>query len=151
MILDALRNKDCYRTLAPRIARALDYCAGVTERDFAEKTVELDGKNLYAMYQAYTSAGLAGREAESHRRYIDLQYIVAGEETIRVTATADMKTTKPYDPDQDIEFYEPVPGTDLRLRAGDFTILFPQDAHLPKLSTHGETAVKKVVVKILIA
>jgi len=150
MILDAIKNKDTYRQISPRLARALDYCAAASVRDFAEKTVELDGKNLYALYQAYTTAGLEGRESESHRRYIDLQYILEGEETIRVTPAPDMQTTKAYDPQKDIEFYEPRNGTDLLLRAGDFTVLFPQDAHLPKLAASAPAPVKKIVVKIRI-
>ncbi len=148
MIADSLKNKETYRGLAPDLIAALDYCATVKAAGFEVKTVELDGRKVYAMHQAYTSEGDAGHEYETHRRYIDVQYVLEGEETIRVADAALVKATKPYDGEKDFALFAAQEGTDVRLRAGDFAVLYPHDAHMPKLATGKPVAVKKIVVKV---
>ena len=44
---------------------------------------------------------------EAHRRYIDIQFVVAGQEAIRFAPASAMKTTEPYDAAKDVEFFEP--------------------------------------------
>jgi YhcH/YjgK/YiaL family protein len=86
---------------------------------------------------------------EAHRQHIDLQCLVCGTERIGY-ARADRLLAGAYDPGRDLL---PLVGTGdfLTLGAGEFMILFPQDAHMPRVAVGAPARVRKVVVKIAIA
>lgn len=113
-----------------------------------------DGKyvinnNLYANVQSYKTKENAPYEA--HRKYIDIQYMVNGEERIDVTEYKNCSTSIEYDKDKDIEFLETKVSPSIQiLRSGEFLVFFPQDAHKPSLDTNNKNFVKKVVVKVAI-
>lgn len=83
---------------------------------------------------------------ESHKKYIDLQFVAEGKEQIGVADASKAKVIKPYTVDAmnyDTEgtFYISSPDT--------FFLFFPNDAHRPSIKTPGADRVKKVVIKIL--
>ncbi|MBA2562313.1 MAG: YhcH/YjgK/YiaL family protein [Chitinophagaceae bacterium] len=86
-------------------------------------------------------------EWESHKKYIDLQYVISGEEKIAVHPITKLKITKPYDASKDIvnysgegNIYTNVPET--------FFLFFPSDGHRPNITTGGNKADKKIIIKI---
>ena len=148
MLSDAIEHRDCYRGISPRLDAALDFLAEQDPADFHEHAVEIDGRDIFAMFQEYETGPATGKEYEAHRQYIDIQYVVMGEETIRVANIAALQSSKAYDAGSDAEMFGLLKGTELHLRAGDFAILFPQDAHLPRLPENAPTRVRKIVVKV---
>lgn len=160
MIADSIRNKNLYTGISPRLALALDYVEKQTSAGFTEHTVELDGRQVYAMYQSYVTESTEGRQYEAHRRYIDVQYIVEGEEVIHAADLADMTEMSGYDGEKDVQWFMPEAAkvnsgkteavNSIHLKAGQFGIFFPQDAHMPKLAAGTPGAVKKIVVKVAI-
>ena len=46
---------------------------------------------------------------------------------------------------KDIRFYDDVPQTYYEVTPGQFTLLFPEDAHAPMV---GEGTIRKVIVKV---
>ncbi|MEJ6979815.1 YhcH/YjgK/YiaL family protein [Pedobacter sp. P351] len=84
---------------------------------------------------------------ESHRKMIDVQYIVRGKERMGVADLSKATVTKPYDPARDVanyiaagKFYVAEPGT--------MYIFFPTDVHRPSIKVDGYDVVKKVVIKV---
>lgn len=160
MIADSIRNKDLYAGISPRLALALDYVEKQTSAGFTEQTVDLDGRQVYAMYQSYVTVSTEGRQYEAHRRYIDVQYIVEGEEVIHAADLAGMTEMSGYDAEKDVQWFIPeAAGTNggkagttnlIHLKAGQFGVFFPQDAHMPKLAAGTPGAVKKIVVKVAV-
>ncbi len=156
MIADSIRNKDQYACLSPRLARALEYVEAQKAAGFAEKTVELDGRQVYAMYQTYVTESAEGRQYEAHRRYIDVQYILEGEEVIQAADLAGMARMSDYDGEKDVQWFMPEAGREsspvsvIHLKAGQFAVFFPQDAHMPKLASVAPGPVKKIVVKVAV-
>ena len=149
MIYDSLANAALYRGLSPRLALGLDYL-----RRFDPATpdgrVALDGDNVYALVQSYRPTPAAQRPFESHRAHIDIQYVVAGEEIIGYSPLDRLKETMPYSAEKDAALYSGPDDNPIILRAGDFTILFPQDGHKPGCLWREPVAVRKVVVKVKI-
>ncbi|MDX9957715.1 MAG: YhcH/YjgK/YiaL family protein [Clostridia bacterium] len=160
MIADSIRNKNLYAGISARLAQALDYVEVQKKTGFTGQTVELDGRQVYAMYQSYVTESTEGRQYEAHRRYIDVQYIVEGEEVIRAADFAGMTEMSGYDAENDIQWFMPEAAATIgsqagavntiHLKAGQFAVFFPQDAHMPKLASDSPGAVKKIVVKIAI-
>jgi len=167
MIADSIQNKKLYASISPGLALALDYVEKVKVADFAVQTIEVDGRQVYAMYQSYLTESAEGRQYEAHRRYIDVQYIVEGEEVIRAAELSDMESRSAYDTEKDIQWFMPGiakgaagsgAGQDtdsgavnvIHLKAGQFAVFFPRDAHMPKLAAGSPGPVKKVVVKVAV-
>jgi biofilm protein TabA len=151
VVVDTISNHRLYRGLGEAIATGLGFIAGVAGKTFSERTVELDGRKLYAMFQSYETEPVTDRFYEAHRRYVDIQYLVSGEEIIRVRNVDGLEVRDPYNETGDFELYHLTDnGTDVRLRPGDFAILFPEDAHAPKIANGNPGSVEKIVIKVLL-
>lgn len=87
---------------------------------------------------------------ESHRRYIDLQCIVAGEEKMGVYPVAKSGVAKEYDEKKDVANYT-APGKFYIAGPQTFLLFFPSDAHRPNITPGGNKVVKKIVLKIKVA
>lgn len=110
---------------------------------------DLAGDSTYAVVQEYTTKNEDETEFEAHKKYIDLQYLIYGEEKIGVATLSNNKTLVPYNENEDISFYDI---TDSDYRHADpevFFIFFPEDAHRPCVRTNNNIKVKKIVFKIL--
>ena len=149
MIADTLNNSRLYRGLSPRIALAFDFLHGTDSRGATSGTFEIEGRQVYAMVQEYASLDRTQGTWEAHRRYIDLQYVVAGRERIGY-ANVSRLTPGLYDPEKD---FLPLSGEGdfLTLGPGDFMLLFPEDGHMPRIAVAGPETVRKVVVKIAVS
>src|SRR5476651_998434 len=84
---------------------------------------------------------------ESHRKVIDLQYVIQGAEKISVFPVAQAKVTVPYDEAKDVARYE-AEGTVYTAVPGTFYLFFPSDAHRPSIKVDGIDKDKKLVIKI---
>ncbi|HTQ30042.1 MAG TPA: YhcH/YjgK/YiaL family protein [Opitutaceae bacterium] len=115
----------------------------------ATERVELSG-GAFALEQTYMTKPRAEGRWESHRAYIDVQVIVAGEELMEATDAARLTVAEDLTPGKDLIFYQPFgAGSVLRVRAGEAAVFFPADAHLPSLRTGAEPAlVRKTVIKV---
>ncbi len=111
--------------------------------------VEL-GEGVFAVEQVYETKPRAEGFFESHRKYIDLQVVIEGDETIEVVDAARIAVRDPFDPERDLVTYgDTAEAARLRLNAGLGAIFHPVDVHMPSLRSGGAPVlVRKVVVKI---
>lgn len=151
MILDTLANSGRYGAVHPLFPIAFDFLKMADWGKVADGKVELAGGNrLYAIMQSYLSRTYEAGKYEDHRKYIDIQYIISGEERIEYLHDAKgLDVSSPYDAEKDIAFYGSKPGTPAILRAGSFMILFPGEIHKPSLALDAPSAVRKAVIKVL--
>lgn len=84
---------------------------------------------------------------ESHRKVIDLQYVVQGAEKIGIAPVAKAKVTVPYDETKDAANYD-TDGPVYTALPGTFFLFFPTDAHRPVIKADGFSRDKKIVIKI---
>ena len=148
MILDNLTQASRYHPLSPHFAKAFAFL-NKFDGSLKEGRYEIDGENAYALVQRYTTKSAATAQFEAHRRYIDVQFVHAGRETILWASLAALTPTQDYNAEKDYELFSLVPtATPLRLGPGQFAILFPTDGHAPCCEWDAPTAVTKVVVKV---
>ncbi len=113
------------------------------------KRYDIDGDNLYASVSQYSTENEEDKNFEAHRKYIDIQYVISGNERIGIARLSDTTTTfQAYDPDKDIGLYNAKPLGMFEATPGTFFIFFPQDAHKPGLNPGATTQVKKLVIKL---
>ena len=109
----------------------------------------IDGDSVFALAMQSPSREPSAGKFEAHQDYIDIQYLVSGEEVIGVAPVEGLKVTTPYDAAKDIVFYAvPTSYKDLEIRPGHFAVLFPGEGHLPMCHSHGPHQLHKVVVKV---
>ncbi len=113
-------------------------------------TQELEGKHLYVAVSEYKGKEKADTRFESHKKYIDIQYVIQGKEIIGHTSLDNVKVVEPYNEEKDIAFYQSDSGDYSTATPGNFFIFFPDDAHRPSISAGDTTMVKKLVVKVMI-
>jgi len=73
VIIDKLTNSYLYETLSPRIKRAFDYLHQADLRTVEDGKYEIDGNNVYAVVQRYSTKLKEQGKWEAHQRYIDIQ------------------------------------------------------------------------------
>jgi len=146
MIKGNLKNTDEYRNIFPGINYAFEFISKGDLNNTPDGKYNIINDDIYANVQTYQTKDNGPFEA--HRRYIDLQFIISGEEKIGVADIKNCKTTEPYDETRDVEFLETNNYEYINLKAGEFLILPPEDVHKPCITINTSTKVKKVVVKI---
>ena len=88
---------------------------------------------------------------ESHRKYVDAQLLLEGEEILQVTDINRLQDGTNYDEDSDIVLYKATTmAASTLLRPGTVLILYPRDAHRSLSLTGRNGTVKKIVGKIKI-
>jgi biofilm protein TabA len=150
MILESLSRAARCETLSPGMAAALRYLRSVDLNSLPDGKVEIDGPRLIANLARYQTKRPEQSVWESHRKYIDVQYVVSGVERIGYVPLENAPPVhSPYDDAKDVIFYEP--GSDsFTLRAGQFAIFYPEDIHAPSLADGEPSPVLKVVMKVLV-
>ena len=137
------------------LERVFEYLARTDLAALPLGRTDIEGDDMYVLLSEAETREPAQVRFESHRRYIDIQLVVRGQESIGVAPLAGLVSTEPYDPARDIEFFA-VPrvlkksGT-LALRAGDFAVFTPGDAHRPSLHLDGPHVSRKAVLKVSVA
>ena len=159
MIIDKLRNvqsgfypdllsgKDA-SGLAKRLAAGFDFLLTTELEKFGPGRVEIDGDQVFALVQEYESKPMDQGRWESHVNYIDIQYVVDGEESIGY-ANVDQLELGEYNAAKD-RYVPQGEGSFVHLTAGMFGLFMPEDAHMPNMAVDEPRPVKKVVIKIAV-
>ncbi len=152
MIVSDLEHIEHQVPMTPLLKKAVDFLRQRDVQNLPEGKVEIDGERVFAVVQRYETVSAAEPKFEYHRKYIDVQFIGSGQEMIGWAPAERMAITEAYDPDKDIAF-----GTvprhlwmPLLLQSGQAAVLWPEDAHAPKLAPRTPSAVMKIVVKIAV-
>lgn len=149
MIVDYIENAYLYIGLSDGLRKAFEIIKDKALSQKADGRYEVDGDKLYYIVQHYTTKPLEECKLEAHKKYIDVQFVVSGQEIIYHTPLNGLKIETPYDHTKDVAFYKvPADLTAINLRPGMSCILFPQDAHIPCCRINGPSNVHKVVVKV---
>ena len=151
MVLDTFESAARYAALHRAFAKAFRYL-GETDLDaLPTGRTEIDGPvddDMFVIIDRKDGRGRDGARLEAHRRYIDIQYTIHGDEEIGwAPLAACASPAGAYDATRDIIFFDDIPSLWLSVPRGSFAIFFPEDAHAP-LAGHG--ALTKAIVKIAV-
>ncbi|HEY2574566.1 MAG TPA: YhcH/YjgK/YiaL family protein, partial [Verrucomicrobiaceae bacterium] len=90
MIQDTLPLSARYESLSPRFARAFDFLRTVDGTQSLGRH-EIDGDQVFALVQSYATKPVEEALFEAHRKYIDVQFLFSGRETILWAPLATMR------------------------------------------------------------
>lgn len=150
MIVADLNHIDHQVATTPSLRKAFDFLRGRDLRALPDGRVDIDGDRVFALVQRYETARSEAPKFEYHYKYIDVQFIASGEEVIGWATSETMKITEAYDDKKDICFgtVKKYKWTPVHLQAGQLVVLWPEDAHAPKLAAGDPAQVMKIVVKV---
>lgn len=149
MILDVLENAQRYVALHKGFAQAFEFLRRSDLKELPVDTYEIDGERVFAMIAKDPGRKKEDALLETHEKYIDIQLVLAG--TDDMGWKSKLSCTEPagaYDQEADLQFFSDEPEAWLATTSGSFAIFFPEDAHLPLISS-GQ--IHKVVVKIAVS
>jgi len=149
MIIDQIRHAASYFGISRNIASALGFIRDTALNGLSTGKHVIAGDTVYALVSEYQTKPAGQGQWEAHRRYVDIQCIVSGEEQMGYAAIAGLKELRPYEPEKDCLLLEGQ-GEFLIARPGMFVLFMPQDAHMPGLAVKEPGFIKKVVVKVLV-
>ena len=148
MIYDSFDNLETYKGLSNDIYEALVFLKE-TDADIENGVHQLNPR-VRAIVSEYETLRENPYGYEAHRRFIDIQYVFKGEEKVCYLPITKLVETKAYNPDADVAFFKEDAEAPVELPIGNgfFTILYPQDGHMPQICIKDPIHAKKVIVKI---
>jgi YhcH/YjgK/YiaL family protein len=152
MIVDRLEEAGQYSRLHPGFDAAFDLLKSTPFDELGPGRHEVMGESLFLIIDFVEGKGREAARLETHRKYIDVQYIIPGKGALaeqfgwRPTATCS-QATSPFDKDKDIAFFGDQPELWFTLPPGYFAVFFPSDAHAPLA---GRGTIRKAVVKVAV-
>lgn len=149
MLTTGLKLADRYDYLSERFKKAYGFLRTADLAALPAGITEIDGKEVFANVQEYTTKPWEECPFEAHDRYFDIQYVVYGRETFGYVKREGLKGAVPYDKEADLVFFEePEDSGRIILEAGDLAIVPPEDAHKPRCIAGESCKVKKIVLKV---
>jgi YhcH/YjgK/YiaL family protein len=134
------------------LERAFEFLARTDLAALPLGRTDIDGNDVFLTVSEAETRPPEQVRFEAHRRYVDIQLVVRGQESIGYAPVEKLTTVEPYDSAKDIEFFAvPQEPASLALRAGEFVVFAPGDGHRPSLHLDGPHVSRKVVVKVSVA
>ena len=143
MIIDRIEEQERYYALHPDMELAFAFLAEAPDLEPGRYELE---NGLFATIYENDTIQIDGVNLEAHRKYIDLQYCIAGGERMAWAHIQELNQISEED-GNDCCFFAGT-STAVSIRPGMFYIMFPSDGH--KAGCHNEFPkhYRKVVVKI---
>ena len=146
MIKDNLKRAETYYNISSNLKAGFEWIKNNDLKNMADGRYEIS-EMIYANLQSYLTKDDAPYEA--HRDYIDIQFMISGEELSGVTDYSNCTTTEKYNKEKDIEFLQCNAKEEYyKIKEGEFFVFFPHDSHKPAIKVRENKNVKKVIVKV---
>ncbi|MCF0192768.1 MAG: YhcH/YjgK/YiaL family protein [Prevotella sp.] len=145
MIIDTIDKLAYYASVNPLFADVVEYLKNNDLNTVETGKHEIKGKDLFVNIQVAKGKTKEEAKLETHRKMIDIQIPLSGEETYGYTPLCDLPDLE-YNEENDIIKYEGLAQTYVTCKPGQMAIFFPQDGHAPCVSSAPE--IKKAIFKI---
>ncbi len=148
MIYDKIQNIDRYAGLYHNFDTAIAFLKKTNLNTLPKGRTTIDGDEVFCNHFDYTTAPLSNAmDFEDHIKYLDLHVVVSGCETVAVSEAKNLMKTKVL-ADEDAALYRGNPELFFPGDSDTFLLVYPGEAHLPKLADGEPCMVDKVVFKI---
>jgi biofilm protein TabA len=148
MILDVLENAHRYLALHEDFTKAFDFLLRPDLKELPVGKYEIDADRVYAIVSKELGREKEDALLETHEKYIDIQLVLAGTDDMGWKSKSLCKQpTGGYDQKNDEQLFADKPDAWLSTKSGAFAIFFPEDAHMPLISSGH---LHKVIVKVAV-
>ncbi|SMQ64498.1 YhcH/YjgK/YiaL family protein [Bacillus sp. OV166] len=148
MIMDHISNYNVYKGVNEKVGQAIAYILNTDFEIMQTGMHRVDGDNLFFNLIEYNTKNANERFWESHKKYIDIHYILEGKEYIGHELFERMKIKEDYNEEDDYFLLEGSLQSKVKLEQGEFLICNPQDVHMTGIMVDSPEKVRKVVFKV---
>ena len=149
MIFDTLKNIKNYMGLSENLDKAI---ISITKGEYINAPAgrkDIDGDEVYFNVQEdVVLKDTADTCFETHRKYIDIQLIIEGEEDFGYAAKETLVPRNNYDSERDLELLDGELETRFTMKGDRFILFFTDEPHMPCLKSEKSEVVRKAVYKI---
>ena len=144
MIVCPWKDLGRYAPIIPGLEEAMKAVAEIT--DWTPRTIPLSGGNKILVQEAVTKPA-EGKLCEAHREYLDIQYLVEGEEVVGWAPLETLTLDGEFNTAKDKGMYAG-PVDYMRIATGYCYVVYPEDAHMPGVHLDQPHNIRKLVVKL---
>lgn len=148
MIIDHLSNASRYYAVHNRFKSAFEFLQNTDLAALEPGKHMIEGEAIFAIASEYDTKAATNEKMEAHKKYIDIQYWVKGEELVGHELLNDLKPSKAYDEEKDFMLFDEAPSFFSKMQPGMFAVYFPTDLHMPCINVDQPTGIKKIVIKV---
>ena len=145
MVIDTIDKLSFYVGLNPLFQDIVDFLKTNDLNKLEEGKHFIKEKELFVNIQVAKGKTKEEAKLETHRRMIDIQIPLSGEETFGFTPLCDLPELE-YNEEKDIIKYDGPADTYVTCKPGEMAIFFPQDGHAPCISN--EPSIRKAIFKV---
>lgn len=145
MVIDTIDKLSFYVGLNPLFQDIVDFLKTNDLNKLEEGKHFIKEKDLCVNIQVAKGKTKEEAKLETHRRMIDIQIPLSGEETFGFTPLCDLPELE-YNEEKDIIKYDGPADTYVTCKPGEMAIFFPQDGHAPCISN--EPSIRKAIFKV---
>ncbi|MDX1463680.1 MAG: YhcH/YjgK/YiaL family protein [Marinirhabdus sp.] len=146
MVTDTLQNHRKYLSKAPLLAKAFQFLETTDLKNIPLGNHPIEGDSVFAIVMEYETKPEVSCIKEAHYRYIDVHYIISGQEKVGHAALDAQKPTE-INKEKDYAFYD-CAMDHFVLAENNFAIMHPDDIHQTGVQVSAPEKIKKVVVKV---
>lgn len=143
MIIDYLEHSSLYENLIPNFSEGLAFAMSLWDKPVGR----YEKGEMFAMVQQGLTKPIEYVDFEGHKKYVDIQILVDGEEMVEWDSTKNLEISAPYNDENDILFFKGN-GQRFQIQKNMFYFLFPHDAHKPCCYVDRQTSYRKIVLKL---
>lgn len=147
MILDTLENAARYSAFKPGLSEGFGFLDQPGVAELEPGRYEISDDLVFAIIEKNDGRKLEDGSLEAHRKYIDIQYIISGDESMGWSPRSELTGSTGYDEERDLEFFSDPVQSVVKVPEGSFAIFLPTDAHLPGI---GNGPIHKIVIKVAV-
>lgn len=150
MIYDSFKNLARYNSLINGLDLIAPFLLESRFDELAPGKTGID-ENIFLLKNEYRTGSFPSKYngiLENHRKYLDVQCILGGQEVIEYERWENQTLFEAYNDQDDVEFFHADKPISLIASPGSFFIFFPGDIHMPGRIFNAESDIRKIVFKI---
>jgi YhcH/YjgK/YiaL family protein len=151
MIFDSVSNMDKYFSAIPGLKTVKEVIDSGALKKIKPGLYETGDKNVRYNVMTYTAKNRQPKECEIHKKEIDVQILLKGNELMKLLWRRPVKITGKYDRKKDFSLVTGKAAVDYHAIAGVFAIFFPGEPHAAMMADGKSCEVLKVVFKIAVS
>ncbi|MDD7305059.1 MAG: YhcH/YjgK/YiaL family protein [Peptoniphilaceae bacterium] len=149
MIFGNIKNLKEYDFLEDSIKECFAYSKNNDLLSYKKGSHEIDGDRLFVNIVEYETCDKDQRFWEAHKKYLDIHFMLDGEERIDLNFLNNMQE-EDYVEEEDFLPSQGKSNSSVILRKGDFLICYPNDCHKTAIKVKESEKIKKAIFKVKI-
>lgn len=131
-----------------RVDAAIDYIESMDKSEL-KPGIYVVNDNFYYIVQEYMTGQTRECHLESHRKNINIQWILQGEEIVEIADCARLCVEKDYDTESDVMFWRrPERTAESMLRKNSYIVIYPETAYMAHSVIGIPEKIKKIVARV---